>query len=426
MMKQPTLTELMALSGIQVVTSPSNGSLLDPQDIGTGFLFHHKGEVFFVTVRHVVNKDKKGKDGELTEDSNKMAIITNGFRFNEKTGLKEGELYSIGGFYTFDLFNVLDEIPEAERIEFAFSLVDKTKLKDLKLQTAGVKNFKTGEIIIEGGRSKVILDSGIKVSPDSSDTYYCSGFIQAHWEQAPTGEKMLAYGYIFHNDMKFDRMEGDYLVMKSPEIASKHEWGGLSGSPVINQDGGLVGILNGGKDGTHEIYVLGIEKVLMLMESVLKIETINNLNMENPFELEEIYNEIGVQQANDLKLMVEEYGEEEAAMKWLEEKVVPELPVTPYDGNIGDSDSTTKPFGKRVKDEIDMLICGHPKYNKERESILDQFHGWTLYAATAGAAVLGVTFGVSAGILSPAILLLVRSACKVGVNAYCQNVHFES
>lgn len=424
-MTQPTLTELMALAGIQVVTSPSNGTLLDPKDVGTGFLLHHKGEVLFVTVRHVVNKDKRSKEGELAEDTNKMAIITNGFRFNEKTWLKEGELYSIGGFYTFDLFNVLNEVPKAERIEFAFSLVDKTKLNGLRLQTAGVKDFKTGEIIIEGGRSKVILDSSIKVPPNSTDTYYCSGFVQAHWEQAPTGEKMLAYGYIFHNDMKFDRMEGDYLVMKTPEIASKHEWGGLSGSPVINQDGGLVGILNGGKDGTHDIYILGIEKVLMLMESVHKIETINNLNMEKTFELEEIYNEIGGQQAGDLKKMVEEYGEEQAAMKWLEKKVIPELPITPYDGNIGGGETTPKPFGKRVKDEINMLICGHPKYIDEREKILDQYHGWSLYAATAAAAVLGATFGVSAGIISPAVLLLVRCACKVGINAYCQNIHFD-
>lgn len=425
-MKQPTLTELMALAGVQVVTSPSNGSLLNPKDVGSGFLLHHKGEIFFVTVRHVVNQEKNKKDGELSEDTNKMAIITNGYRFNEKTGLKEGELYSIGGFYTFDLFNVLDEVPEADRVEFAFSIVDKEKLKELKLHTAGVKNYVTGEIIIEAGRSKVILDSSIEVKPNSTDTYYCSGFVQAHWEQAPTGEKMLSYSYIFHNEMKFDRIEGDYIVMKSPEFASKHEWGGLSGSPVINQEGGLVGILKGGKEGTHEIYILSLEKTLQLMDNVLKIETISNLNMANPYELDEIYNEIGGQQANELRLMVEECGEEEAAMKWLEEKVVPELPVTPYDGNIGDGDTNTKPFSKRVKDEIDMLICGHPKYNKEREKILDQYHGWTLYAATAGAAVLGAAFGVSAGIISPAILLLVRCACKVGVNAYCQNVHFNA
>lgn len=142
-MKQPTLTELMALAGVQVVTSPSNGSLLNPKDVGSGFLLHHKGEIFFVTVRHVVNKEKNSRDGELSEDTNKMAIITNGYRFNEKIGLKEGELYSIGGFYTFDLFNVLDEVPEADRVEFAFSIVDKEKLKELKLHTAGVKNYVT-------------------------------------------------------------------------------------------------------------------------------------------------------------------------------------------------------------------------------------------------------------------------------------------
>ena len=423
-MKQPTLTELMALAGIQVVTSPGNGSLLDPKDVGTGFLMFHKGEIFFVTVRHVVNSAKRTLDG-IVEDDKKIAIITNGYRINQN-GQKEGELYSLGGFYTFELFNVLSEIPEAERVEVAFSIVEKEKLKELKLRTAGVMNYETGEVIIEGGRDKVILDSGIKVTPNAADSYYCSGFVQAHWEQAQTGEKVLAYSYIFHNLMKYDHTEGDFLVMKTPEIASKHNWGGLSGSPVINQDGGVVGILNGGREGTHDIYVLNLDKVLRLMDSVLKVETVNRLNMAKTFELEEIYNAIDAEQAKALEKMVKECGEEEAALKWLDEIVAPTLPVTPYEGNIGDGgNAESKPFRKRVKDEIDMLICGHPKYSSEREKILDQYHGWTLYAATAVASLLGSVFGVGAAIISPAILLLVRCAGKIGVNAYCQNFHFD-
>lgn len=63
-MKQPTLTELMALASVQVVTNPSNGSLLNPKDVGSGFLLHHKGEIFFVTVRHVFNKERKNKEGK--------------------------------------------------------------------------------------------------------------------------------------------------------------------------------------------------------------------------------------------------------------------------------------------------------------------------------------------------------------------------
>ena len=424
MYKQHTLTELMALAGIQVVTSPSNGDLTNPKDIGTGFLLHHKGEIFFVTVRHVVNSEIKGSNNQLIDDDKKLAIITNRYRFNEK-GMKEGELYSLGGFYTFEFFNLLHTTTDVERVEVAFSLIEKNKLKDIKIQTAGVKNYETGEIIVDAGQDKIILDSGIKVVPSENDLYYCSGFVQAHWEELATSEKVLAYRYIFHNDMKFDRIDGDFIVLKTTEYASKHNWGGLSGSPVINQDGGLIGVLNGGKDGTHEIYVLSMDKILMLMDNVLKIETLNRINMAHTYKLEEIYNLISEEQAKELEQMINEVGEEDAALKWLEDKVAPTLPITPYDGNIGDDNTTTKPFSKRVRDELNMLICGHPKYKEERDKILDQYHGWTLYAATAAAALLGSLFGVSATVLSPAILLFVRLACKISINAYCQNVNFE-
>ena len=57
-MKQPTLTELMALASVQVVTNPSNGSLLNPKDVGSGFLLHHKAVVYSIMVDEDFNRPK--------------------------------------------------------------------------------------------------------------------------------------------------------------------------------------------------------------------------------------------------------------------------------------------------------------------------------------------------------------------------------
>ena len=231
---QPTLTELMALANIQVITSPGNGSLFNPKDVGTGFLFHHCDNTFFVTARHVVSTTVESNGGEPQDLDNQMAIITNRYRVNEH-GLREGELYSIGAFYTFMFFNALQQHPDIGVVEAAFSIVKPEMLREMRILTAGVKNYATGETIVEGGCGKIIIDSDSIVNPNGEDVYYLSGFVQVHWEESPTSEKILAYGYIFHNEMKFSRMDGDFIVLESPELASKKEWSGLSGAPVFNQ-----------------------------------------------------------------------------------------------------------------------------------------------------------------------------------------------
>ena len=50
------------------------------------------------------------------------------------------------------------------------------------------------------------------------------------------------------------------------------DWKGLSGSPVFNEDGNLVGMLNEVVDGKQSLYVTPIKCILKLIDYYLAVE----------------------------------------------------------------------------------------------------------------------------------------------------------
>lgn len=143
--------------------------------------------------------------------------------------------------------------------------------------------------------------------------------------------------------------------------------------------------------------------------------------MEEIYSLTEVYASLPVDDATLLKSLIEEYGEEGAIDKWIDTIPPEQLPMTHFSGGIGDSD---EPFSKRLKDEINMVICGHPKYKEEREKILHEYNGYTLTAATSLGAIIGSVFGIASGAVIPVALIMIRLALKVTVGAYCKNYKY--
>lgn len=74
--------------------------------------------------------------------------------------------------------------------------------------------------------------------------------------------------------MKYRCDYGDYYVLTPAEAIIKRDWEGISGAPVLNQKGGLLGILCGGTPDANAIFVLKMKAVLSLIESTLRIEEI--------------------------------------------------------------------------------------------------------------------------------------------------------
>lgn len=263
----------MALSSMQLVTCPENKDLSAPTGIGTGFILKYKEKFVIITADHVIHGDDYAGKKQRNGLEDKVAIITNRYRLNQN-GQKEGEMFSLGAFYFFEHIN-LSKDTNSELFDTAFSILPDDVMENLICVTAGVKDYNTDEIIIKAGYRKLALPYDSAVTPNTTDTYFVSGNVQVHWETAPTGEKVLASGFTFHNDMRFHHTEGDYIVLESPEVIESKLWKGLSGSPVFNQEGFLLGVLSGGIPNSHFIYVVDINKIIHIIDSTLQIEEIN-------------------------------------------------------------------------------------------------------------------------------------------------------
>ncbi len=79
--------------------------------------------------------------------------------------------------------------------------------------------------------------------------------------------------------LRFISKAGDYFLFNTPEtINDIEEWEGLSGSPVISEDGDCVGVLCSVYENSTSIWVMPISKVKMLIEIAIQQEKLEILN----------------------------------------------------------------------------------------------------------------------------------------------------
>ncbi|RUT79643.1 hypothetical protein [Ancylomarina longa] len=134
-------------------------------------------------------------------------------------------------------------------------------------------------------------------------------------------------------------------------------------------------------------------------------------------ELNEWLSELKAYQRNSIEALIESYGEEEAAEKWITSNG-PSNNV-PFGG---ESNRDTKPFFERFKVEFGKFICGHPDYEEYRKKLgAESPIIKSTYIAIISAA-LGATLGFTATLLAPAVAILLASVGKMGLNAYCQGL----
>lgn len=134
--------------------------------------------------------------------------------------------------------------------------------------------------------------------------------------------------------------------------------------------------------------------------------------------LNEWLGELKPYQMESMTTLIEVYGEEQAAEKWLSSNGP--INNVPFGGESNKED--TKLFFDRFKGEFKKFICGHPDYKKYREKLGTEspiIKG--MYISVISTA-LGATFGFSAALLAPAVAILLASVGKIGLNAYCEGL----
>lgn len=242
---------------------------------GSGFFFHYREKLFFVTADHVLHpydhQVKKRLFGDyyvfvlnhIQGEGNKSACTLLGnfhyFEVADKDYLEE-------------LVSGKEILPDVEIPDYAFCEVE----NNFEYQFLTSEYHESdGSIIVPAGLEKMILGEKNIVEPNKEDYYVVGSWIKQHRNQA---EAKIEMENRMHYDMKYVGVHNDMMVLAYPETVVYEEWAGISGSPVLNQNGQLLGVIVAVRKGTNYILVIPMKEVLKKMDYVLDIEEIENGN----------------------------------------------------------------------------------------------------------------------------------------------------
>ena len=110
-------------------------------------------------------------------------------------------------------------------------------------------------------------------------------------------------------------------------------------------------------------------------------------------------------------LLAQGNSPEQAAEKW--------LVATPNDTFPFGGVPSAKPYLSKLSDELEALLCGDPKYKSERAKLSLESKQTHALFVSAVAVVISPAIGSSAPVLAPVIALLLVTAGKLGLNAWC-------
>lgn len=276
--KQMSLMELLNRTRLQLFTYEI-GTMKNsyPDGAGSGFFFKRKDKLFFVTADHVCHPfDHKPKVIQRAYKDKDVGIVNNHVEKDEN-GVEMPIITPVGGFYYFDKIKFTPDkgFEDFKPFDATFSILGKDRFQ-YPFKNEGFR-FLDGSTV-EAGLNMIIIPSEAIVTPASEDWYIVYG--HTSHRLADDGVH-LAWDTTIHNEMKYLRENGDYYVLKPAEPIDNKKWEGISGAPVLNQKGGLLGILCGGMPRLNEIYVMKMSAVLALMDSTLTIEEIEAREAQN-------------------------------------------------------------------------------------------------------------------------------------------------
>lgn len=271
----------------------------DPKDsdrvkgFGSGFFLRHKNILFFITADHVVHLDDHDENNETGQrlgiDYNPQ-IITN---IQDKENFTSVTL-PIGGFYHLTGFK-LDKEECASSTEF-LSIFNKIVEKSIDINDekipldVRIASFpdmaiakmrepiacpilsnrvidRDGTVIIEEGTPKCVLDSRYIATPNSSKWYIVAGTIGNYLKNSVLLERQN----VVHELLKYIDTDCDKnVLMEISEIPDISLWSGLSGAPVFNEDGILVGMLIRGPKTEPMITIVPIDKIIWFLDVIIK------------------------------------------------------------------------------------------------------------------------------------------------------------
>ena len=268
---QMRLLELLTRSRLQIFTYKQGTMMKNayPNGAGSGFFFLHKDRVILVTADHVCHPfdHELGRTHRVFEE--KEVALVNNWVEKDENGVDMQILTPVGKFYYFDKFKVdIDKglLNDFQPFDATFAILGKDRFqKPFMNEGMQVVNGPT----MPSGLDMIWIPTDTLVEPKTDDWYICYGHTQ--FGLADDGVH-LKWNTTIHENMKYRCDCGDYYVLTPSEAIVNKDWEGISGAPVLNQKGGLLGILCGGNPAENTVFVMKMKAVLSLIDSTLRIE----------------------------------------------------------------------------------------------------------------------------------------------------------
>lgn len=131
-------------------------------------------------------------------------------------------------------------------------------------------DFDGETIIVQEGEMKLYIDANSIGSANTNDEYVITGCIRNDIYAEIRMDRQNAFrDRIIYTGEKYCNF---YLIFKNPTQVVYDDWKGLSGSPVFNSNGKLIGMLYRVVEETNHLYVTPIQTILLIMRHVCQIQ----------------------------------------------------------------------------------------------------------------------------------------------------------
>lgn len=254
-----SLMEILVKTNYQITVSKESSFQSNPIAYGTGFFLNYKTHLFFITADHNIHLD----DHELNERTgidNYVGVFNNiSNRDNFSTIISP-----IGGFYFMESYDLSKKDLNPQLFDVAISMVDRNRFEAPFYTDENLVDT-NGKQLISPKESKFEFSEIHITEPSKDDSYFIYGKIK------PVMKGLFLHREsTFKEDLTYVATYGNYLLLNTvTEIASKSDWAGLSGSPVLNQYGNCVGVLCSVNEGTKSVFVKPFSKITPFLDTII-------------------------------------------------------------------------------------------------------------------------------------------------------------
>lgn len=256
--KKFDLREILIKTNYQVVIHKEKTFDNFPIAYGSGFFINYKDNLFFLTADHNIHYEDHQKNERLGTE-NYVGILNNISDIDKLSTV----ISPIGGFYFMESVDISKEDLNFQLFDVAISLIDRSKFEAPFLTDEDLKDNEGNQIVFPEEQKFEFLEGHI-AEPNIDDSYYIYGKIKPKLKGL-----FLHHQGTFKTNLKFVENYCSYVLLNTEDtITDVNDWAGLSGSPVLNQNGCCIGVLCSVNENSKSIFVKPFKSILPFLNTI--------------------------------------------------------------------------------------------------------------------------------------------------------------